>query len=170
MTIDTNIGVAVRYETNQGEGFVYGGAVIGFVAGASLLFGAPIWLAVVALAGLGTAFYHAPMIKAGDPPLALLPDGLALGGFGILPWNKIKHMELRENWVRTLPNPELSIETDRPLPAALVPSASAGPLRRFQIRAAKPHHENRLSVPLQGLNQEAEHIHDAAQAYWMAHR
>ncbi|GGB51584.1 hypothetical protein GCM10011316_24510 [Roseibium aquae] len=160
---------AIGFERANGTGIVFGAAFLAVVLLAIGLASGQTLLAFAALAPLGIALWHYPMIEKGKPQLGANPDGLFVERIGFIDWGSIRMIDLSRTSVRNIELVKLNVLLNRSLDAAVAqkqkfPFWKTLMMRNWKV-SQREHGRSLLSIDLHTLTHDPDEIVNRIRAY-----
>jgi len=160
---------AIGFERTNGPGIVFGSIilgiallVIGLVTGQGLL-------AIAAIAPLGVAFWHYPMIEKGKPQLGANEDGLFVERIGFIDWGSIRMIDLSKTSVRNIELVKLNVLLNRSLDTAIAKKQQFPFWKKVMMRnwtiSQREHGRSLLAIDLHTLTDDADEVLKRIRAY-----
>lgn len=159
----------VGFNRGQSEGIVYGSLLLGILFAVIGIVGGLPLLAVAAIAPLGIAYWHYPMIEKGRPQLGANEDGLYVERIGFIDWAAIRMTDVKRTSVRNIELVRLDVLLTRPLDNAVTKSQTFPVWKKFMMRnwkrTPREHGRELIAINLHTLAADPEEILSRIRAF-----
>jgi hypothetical protein len=163
---------AVGFNRSQSESIVYGSLVLGILFAVIGAVGSLPLLALAALAPLGIAYWHYPMIEKGIPQLGANEDGLYVERIGFIDWAAIGTADIKRTSVRSIELVRLDVLLTRSLEDAVEKAQTVPVWKKFMMRnwkrTRREHGQDLIAINLHTLAADPEEILSRIRAFMFA--
>ncbi|GAB4516125.1 MAG: hypothetical protein Tsb0019_15330 [Roseibium sp.] len=159
----------VGFNRSQSEGLVYGSLILGLIFAVIGIAGGLPLLTLAALAPLGIAYWHYPMIERGRPQLGANEEGLYVERIGFIDWSAIRMTDVKRTSVRNIELVRLDVLLTRPLDDAVTRAQSFPVWKKFMMRnwkrSPREHGRELIAINLHTLAADPDEILERIRAF-----